>query len=59
MAATYVRLALDEPVDLSDAYDFAENYYAVRAIDTAPAIIDGRALFDVTAIPREELESRQ
>jgi carbamoyl-phosphate synthase large subunit len=38
MSATYVRLALDEPVGISDPYDLAEDRYFVRGIDSLPAI---------------------
>ena len=39
MSATYVRLALDEPVLICDPYDVADDRYFVRAgIDTLPAI---------------------
>jgi hypothetical protein len=39
MSATYVRLALDEPVDIGDPYDVVvEDRYFVRGIDTLPAI---------------------
>jgi hypothetical protein len=38
MSATYVRLALDEPVDVGDPYDGGEECYFVRGVDTVPAI---------------------
>jgi hypothetical protein len=38
MSATYVRLALDEPVDIADPYDVAEDRYFVRGLDMLPAI---------------------
>jgi hypothetical protein len=38
MSATYVRLALDEPVDVADPYDAGEECYFVRGVDTVPAI---------------------
>ena len=38
MSATYVRLALGEPVDIDAPYDVAEDRYFVRGIDTLPAI---------------------
>jgi hypothetical protein len=38
MSATYVRLALDEPVHIGDPYDVAADCYFVRGIDTVPAI---------------------
>jgi hypothetical protein len=33
-----VRLALDEPVDIADPYDVAEDRYFVRGLDMLPAI---------------------
>jgi hypothetical protein len=38
MSATYVRLALDEPVDIGDPYDVGDECYFVRGVDTLPAI---------------------
>ena len=38
MSATYVRLALDEPVDVGEPYDAGEECYFVRGVDTVPAI---------------------
>jgi hypothetical protein len=38
MSATYVRLALDEPVDVGDVYDVGDESYFVRGVDTLPAI---------------------
>lgn len=38
MSATYVRLALDEPVDVGDVYDVDDQSYFVRGVDTLPAI---------------------
>jgi hypothetical protein len=38
MSATYVRLALNEPVEISQPYDVAEERYFVRGLDTLPAI---------------------
>ena len=46
MSATYVRLALDEHVDIADPYDVAEDYYFVRGVDTLPAIFHADQLFD-------------
>jgi carbamoyl-phosphate synthase large subunit len=45
MAVTYVRLALDEPVVLREAIDFAEDYFLVRSVDTLPAVMHGAELF--------------
>lgn len=44
MSATYVRLALDEPVLIGDLYDVAEDRYFVRGLDTLPAIFRGDQL---------------
>jgi hypothetical protein len=38
MSATYVRLALDETVDIGQAYDVVDDHYFIRGIDTLPAI---------------------
>lgn len=38
MATTYVSLALDQPVDISDPYDVAEDFYMVRDLDTTPDV---------------------
>jgi carbamoyl-phosphate synthase large subunit len=46
MAATYVRLALDEPVDLHEEYDVAEDHYFVRDVDTVPGIFHADDLFE-------------
>lgn len=46
MSATYVRLALDEPVEIADPYDAVEDYYLVRGVDTLPAIFHADQLFD-------------
>lgn len=45
MALTYVRLALDEPVDISDVDDTAEDYYFVRDLDSAPDVVHADELF--------------
>ena len=45
MARLYVRLALDEPVRLRRASDYAEDYFLVRSVDTVPALFHGRELF--------------
>jgi len=44
MSATYVRLALDEPVLVGDVYDVSEDRYFVRGLDTLPAIFRGDQL---------------
>jgi len=46
MSATYVRLALDEPVEIADPYDVVEDYYLVRGVDTLLAIFHADQLFD-------------
>jgi carbamoyl-phosphate synthase large subunit len=46
MAATFVRLALDQPVSLREACDFAEDYYLVRSLDTLPAVMHADAFFE-------------
>jgi len=39
MTATYVRLALDQPVQIDEPYDVTESYYMIRDLDTLPAIL--------------------
>jgi carbamoyl-phosphate synthase large subunit len=46
MAATYVRLALGEPVDIAEPYDAVTDYYYVRDVDTLPAVLHADDLFD-------------
>jgi carbamoyl-phosphate synthase large subunit len=46
MSATYVRLALDEPVEIADPYDFTEDHYFVRGVDALPAIFHADQLFE-------------
>jgi carbamoyl-phosphate synthase large subunit len=46
MAEVFVRLALDEPVDVSDPYEDAGEHYLVRDLDTPPGIFSADALFD-------------
>ena len=38
MTATYVRVALDQPVQIDEPYDVAEGYYMIRDLDTLPMI---------------------
>lgn len=45
MAATYVRLALDESVALGEPYDAVEDHYMVRDIDTIPGVFPADELF--------------
>jgi carbamoyl-phosphate synthase large subunit len=46
MAATYLALALGEPVDLEDEYDAVEDYYMVRDLDTLPGVFHADAFFE-------------
>lgn len=46
MAVTYVRLAFDEPVEIPDACDVAEDHYLVRDLDTTPGVFHAEELFD-------------
>jgi carbamoyl-phosphate synthase large subunit len=46
MAATYVKLAFDEPSGIDDPYDAAGEHYLVRDLDTLPTILPADALFD-------------
>jgi carbamoyl-phosphate synthase large subunit len=46
MAATYVRVALGEPVDFREEYDVAEDYYMLRDLDTSPGIFHAEELFE-------------
>ena len=46
MSTTYVRLALDEPVEITDPYDTAEDRYFVRGVDSLPAIFSADELFE-------------
>jgi carbamoyl-phosphate synthase large subunit len=45
MSATYVRLALGEPVRIRDPLERSEDCYIVRSVDTAPAVFRARELF--------------
>ena len=38
MSAAYVRLALDEPVELGPPYDVADDCYFIRGVDMLPAV---------------------
>jgi carbamoylphosphate synthase large subunit len=46
LAATFVRVALDEAVTLREAYDPAEGYYTVRDLDTLTGVFHADELFD-------------
>ena len=53
LAAMYVRVALDEPVELREEYDPAEGYYPVRDLDTPTGIFRADELFDKIVDARE------
>jgi hypothetical protein len=44
MSLTYVRLALGEPVSISEIYDVVEDYYMVRDLDALPDIFHAASL---------------
>ena len=46
MASTYVRLALDVPVDIPNPHDFEEDCYLVRDLDTTPSIFRADELLE-------------
>ena len=46
LAATFVRVALDQPVAVRETYDPAEGYYAVRDLDTLTGVFHADELFD-------------
>ncbi|MGH6689588.1 MAG: hypothetical protein ACREF4_02765 [Gammaproteobacteria bacterium] len=46
MSTTYVKLAFDEPVEIPESYDFVDDYYFVRDVDTTPTIVHVDRLFD-------------
>jgi carbamoyl-phosphate synthase large subunit len=46
MAATFVRLARGERVDIAEPYDAVEDHYLVRDLDTQPGIFHAEALFE-------------
>jgi carbamoyl-phosphate synthase large subunit len=46
MAATFVRLARGEPVDLHEEYDVADDYYMLRGLDTVPHMFHADEFFD-------------
>ena len=51
MSATYVKLALGQPIEIADPYDFADDYYFVRDVDTTPTIVHVDRLFDDIETP--------
>ncbi len=46
VSATFVRLALGEPVEIADEYDSVEGWYSVRDLDTPIGIFHAEQLFD-------------
>jgi hypothetical protein len=46
MALTYVRLGLNEPVELRDEYDAVEDHYLLRDLDSVPALFHADELFE-------------
>ena len=46
MAATFIRLARDEPVELRDEYDAVEDWYMLRDIDNLPHLFHASEFFD-------------
>ena len=58
MTATYVRLALDEPVQIDEPYDVAEGYYMIRDLDTLPEILHADELSEGIEDARRETTSR-
>jgi glutathione synthase/RimK-type ligase-like ATP-grasp enzyme len=46
MAVTYVRLALDQPVDVRKEYDVAEDHYMLRDLDTPAGIFHADDFYD-------------
>jgi carbamoyl-phosphate synthase large subunit len=54
MALTYVRLALDQPVDIGEPYDQVEDYYFVRDVDALPGIFHAEELFEGISDARDD-----
>jgi carbamoyl-phosphate synthase large subunit len=54
MSALYLRLALGEPVDLRDEYDAADDFYALRDLDTLPRVFHADDLFEGIEDARSE-----
>jgi glutathione synthase/RimK-type ligase-like ATP-grasp enzyme len=46
MASTYIHLALDDRINIEDAYDVAEDHYMVRDLDTEPGLFHADELYD-------------
>ena len=53
MAATCVRLARGERVEIADPYDAVEDHYMARDLDTLPGIFHADALFEGVEEPAE------
>jgi carbamoyl-phosphate synthase large subunit len=45
MASTFVHLAMGDPVAIRSSWDFAEDYYLVRSVDTVPAVMHASEFF--------------
>ncbi len=45
-ALVFVRAALDDPLDVADVWDVAEDYYLVRDLDTEPAVFHADELYE-------------
>jgi hypothetical protein len=45
MALTYVRLALEESVEIREEYDTTDDYYMVRDLDTIPGVFHAAEFF--------------
>ena len=55
MSATYVRLALGQPVDVAEPYDAVEGHYLVRDVDRAPGV----ALYALSGVLTPIFSARQ
>jgi carbamoylphosphate synthase large subunit len=54
VSVTYTRIALDEPVELTERYVTLPDYYVVRDLDTVPGVFGADELFDgITPWPDE------
>jgi len=51
MSTTYVKLALDRPIEVANPHDFADDHYFVRDVDTTPTILHVDQLFDGIETP--------
>jgi carbamoyl-phosphate synthase large subunit len=59
MTATYVRLALDQPVQIDEPYDVAEGYYLIRDLDLLPEILHAEELMEGIEDARMAATSRR